>query len=72
MPRDAVTVTTEIAAPADIVSRFLTAERAAWWPDMRFEAVIGSPLVETWIEHDRQRRATGTVTRCEALADGAP
>lgn len=32
---------------------------------MRFEAVVGSPLVETWVEEGRQARATGRVTRCE-------
>lgn len=32
---------------------------------MRFEAVVGSPLVETWVEEGRQASATGSVTRCD-------
>ncbi len=33
---------------------------------MRFEAAVGSPLVETWVEGDRQVSAAGSVTRCDA------
>lgn len=33
---------------------------------MRFEAVVGSPLVETWVEKGSEASATGSVTRCEA------
>ncbi|EXJ51514.1 hypothetical protein AS96_09390 [Microbacterium sp. MRS-1] len=32
---------------------------------MRFEAAVGSPLVETWVEEGRQVCATGSVTRCD-------
>jgi len=63
--RDSVTVTADIHAPVEVVWRCLTVGRGTWWPDMRFEAVVGSPLVETWVEEGRQARATGNVTRCE-------
>lgn len=32
---------------------------------MRFDATVGSPLVETWIDDGVQATATGSVTRCE-------
>lgn len=32
---------------------------------MRFEAEVGSPLVETWVEEGQQVSATGSVTRCD-------
>ncbi len=64
--RDSVTVIASVDAPIDVVWRFLTAERNAWWPDMRFEAVVGSRLVETWVEEGREASATGSITRCEA------
>lgn len=60
-----MTVATEIDAPVEVVWRFLTVERGAWWPDMRFEAVVGSPLRETWIEDGRESSATGRITRCD-------
>ncbi|MEZ3161828.1 SRPBCC domain-containing protein [Microbacterium sp. BWT-B31] len=65
MLRDSVTVATAIVASVDVVWRFLTVGRDAWWPEMRFEAVVGSVLVETWIEDGRQASATGIVTRCD-------
>jgi len=62
---DSVTVTAGIDASIDVVWQLLTAGRSAWWPEMLFEAVVGSPLVETWIEDGRPGRATGSVTRCD-------
>ncbi|RWZ68086.1 SRPBCC domain-containing protein [Labedella populi] len=56
---------TSIHASVDVVWRCLTVGRGAWWPEMRFEAVVGSPLVETWVEEGRQASATGSVTRCD-------
>ena len=56
----------DIDAAVEVVWRYLTAGRGAWWPEMRFEAAVGSPLVETWVEGDRQMSATGSVTRCDA------
>jgi len=32
---------------------------------MRFEPVVGSPLVETWAEEGREVSATGSVTLCD-------
>lgn len=32
---------------------------------MRFEADVGSALVETWVEEGRQVSATGSIARCE-------
>lgn len=63
---DAVTVETTIDAPVEIVWRFLTAERRTWWPQMRFDAAVGAPLIETWTDEGRTATATGTVTRCTA------
>lgn len=54
-----------VDAPREVVWRFLTAERDEWWPEMRFEAAVGSPLVQTWIEDGVQSTATGHVTRCD-------
>ncbi|WP_338036771.1 SRPBCC family protein [Microbacterium arborescens] len=65
MLRDSVTVVVDIDASVEVVWRFLTAGRGAWWPEMRFEAAVGSPLVETWIEEGSQASATGSVTRCD-------
>lgn len=65
MSRDPVVVETGIDAPVEVVWRFLTVKRDAWWPEMRFEAAVGSPLVETWIEEGVQVTATGSVTRCD-------
>ncbi|MFT4213503.1 MAG: SRPBCC domain-containing protein [Microbacterium sp.] len=65
MSVDSVLVDVTIDATADVAWRFLTIERGTWWPDMRFEAFIGSPLVETWIEGGQQASATGEITRCE-------
>jgi uncharacterized protein YndB with AHSA1/START domain len=62
---DSVTVEKDIDAPVGVVWRFLTVERDAWWPEMRFEAVVGSPLVETWIEEGHQASAMGSVTQCD-------
>lgn len=55
----------EIEAHVEVVWRLLTAERGAWWPEMRFESIVGSPLVETWTEDGDQADATGRVTRCD-------
>ncbi|MDC7802979.1 MULTISPECIES: SRPBCC domain-containing protein [Microbacterium] len=65
MPRDSVTVAADLDASVEVVWRLLTAGRGAWWPEMRFEAAVGSPLVETWVEEGRQVCATGSVTRCD-------
>lgn len=63
--RDSVSVALVVAATPDVVWRALTVDRAEWWPDLRFDAVVGAPLVETWIEAGQQRQAHGFVTRCE-------
>lgn len=65
MLRDSVTVTTGVDASIEVVWQLLTAGRGAWWPEMRFEPVVGSPLVETWVEEGRPASATGSVTRCD-------
>jgi uncharacterized protein YndB with AHSA1/START domain len=55
-----------VDARAERVWHCLTAGRGTWWPEMRFDAVVGSPLVETWIDDGHEASATGTVTGCEA------
>ncbi|MGX5681018.1 SRPBCC family protein [Schumannella luteola] len=65
MVLDSVTVATEIDAVAEVVWRFLTVDRDAWWPEMQFDPVVGSPLLETWIDEGEHNSAAGTVTRCE-------
>ena len=55
-----------VEAAIDVVWRFLTVERAAWWPDLRFEARVGAALIETWNDDGREASATGIVTRCAA------
>lgn len=64
-PRDSVSVAHVVAASPAVVWRALTAGRAQWWPDLRFDAVVGAPLVETWVEAGQQRQAHGVVTRCD-------
>lgn len=59
--RDGLVVSAETAAAADVVWRALTQERAEWWPDMHFDAIVGAPLREVWIEDGAQREATGQV-----------
>jgi uncharacterized protein YndB with AHSA1/START domain len=63
--RDLVRVKTDVGAPVEVVWRFLTVDRDTWWPEMGFEAVVGSPLVETWLEEGRRASATGSVTDCD-------
>lgn len=60
-----MTVVADVDASVEVVWRFLTTARGAWWPEMRFDAAVGSPLVETWIEEGRHVSATGSVTRCD-------
>ncbi len=60
-----MTAATDIDASVEVVWWFLTTGRGAWWPEMRFETVVGSPLIETWVEEGRPARATGSVTRCD-------
>lgn len=62
--RDALQVAASIEASVNDVWRFLTTERASWWPEMRFEAAIGSPLIETWMEEGEHRQVAGVVTQC--------
>jgi uncharacterized protein YndB with AHSA1/START domain len=62
---DSVSVAHVVAATPDVVWRALTVDRVTWWPDLRFDAAVGAPVVETWIEAGRQRQAHGVVTRCE-------
>ncbi|MDO7880898.1 SRPBCC family protein [Salinibacterium soli] len=57
-------MTTEIGAPAELVWRYLTADRDEWWPEMQFDPVVGSPLLETWTDDGQRYSATGTVTGC--------
>ncbi len=66
MPSDSVTVTIDIAAPAEVVWHFLTLGRGTWWPGMVFEARVGSSLVETWLEEGRPAQAKGRIIRCDA------
>lgn len=63
MSRDSLKVEASISASAEVVWRFLTVERHTWWPDMRFDAVVGSPLVETWIDEGGPVSATGYVSQ---------
>ena len=65
MTDDGVRVTLRIAAGAEAVWHALTVGRSAWWPDMVFEAAVGAPLTESWIEHDERREASGTVTAAD-------
>ena len=66
MLRDPVTVDAIVDATPEVVWRVLTLERGSWWPDLRFEPAVGSPLVETWLDDGRPMSASGAVTRCEA------
>ena len=66
--RDAVRVGEFVGAAPGAVWWALTAGRAAWWPELAFDPVVGSPLVETWIEDGEVRSATGEVMRCDAPA----
>lgn len=59
--RDGLVVSADTAATADVVWRALTQERAEWWPDMHFDAIVGAPLREVWTEDGAQREATGRV-----------
>ncbi len=68
MTRDAVLLEVTIEASAGRVWQALTAGREAWWPELVFDAAVGSPLVETWWEDGRRATAHGTVTRCEPRA----
>lgn len=65
MTRDTVTVSATINAPRERVWRLLTVDRHVWWPDMRFDAVVGAPLRETWMDGEHEASATGNVTRCD-------
>jgi uncharacterized protein YndB with AHSA1/START domain len=64
--RDDVMVSVSVDARPESVWHCLTAGRGTWWPEMHFEAAVGSSLVETWIDDGQEASATGTVTHCEA------
>jgi uncharacterized protein YndB with AHSA1/START domain len=59
--RDGLVVSVDTAVTADAVWRALTEERSAWWPDMQFDTIVGSPLREVWIEEGAEREALGQV-----------
>lgn len=59
--RDGLVVSVDAAVTADVVWRALTQERAEWWPDMHFDAIVGAPLREVWIEDGVEREAAGQV-----------
>lgn len=65
-PPGPVAVSQPVAAPPEAVWWALTAGRAAWWPELVFDPVAGSPLVETWTEDGEVRSAAGEVVRCDA------
>jgi len=47
------------------VWRSLTADRAQWWPGMRFDAVPGALLREIYVENGVECRAWGQVREVE-------
>lgn len=57
-----VSATVRIGVAPDEVWTVLTADRATWWPEMVFDARVGAPLVETWIDGGELHRASGVVT----------
>jgi len=58
---DALAVTVQSTAAVATVWRSLTADRADWWPGMRFDAVPGGLLREIWMENDVESHAWGQV-----------
>ena len=63
---DYVSVSLSIdASPREIWGALATAKHE-WWPDMTFEAIVGAPLVERWMDGDKEKVASGTVTHAEA------
>ena len=62
MPDGVVSVSLTIDERVDDVWRAITVGRSSWWPEMVFEPIAGSALVETWIEDGEEKRATGTIT----------
>lgn len=67
MLSDSVWASASIAAESGTVWRFLTVNRATWWRDKSFEATVGLPLNETWMEDGQASHATGIVKHCLEL-----
>lgn len=63
---DRIVTGTTLACAPETVWEALTARRPDWWPELEFEPVPGSPLVETWTEDGRAMSATGRVLTIDA------
>ena len=58
---DRVTVRAQVSWTPAAVWRAATADRAGWWPELRFEPVVGEALEETWTVGDELFVARGEV-----------
>ena len=58
---DRVTVRAQVSSTPGAVWRALTTDRAGWWPELRFEPVVGAALEETWTIGDEVFVARGEV-----------
>lgn len=55
----------ESTASVLAVWRSLTDKHIEWWPDMKFEAIRGASLCETWTENGVEYQATGHVVEVQ-------
>jgi len=58
---DRVTVRAQVSSTPAAVWQALTTDRAGWWPELRFEPVVGAALEETWTIGDEVFVARGEV-----------
>ncbi|MWV59710.1 SRPBCC family protein [Rathayibacter sp. VKM Ac-2754] len=65
MGEDSASAAIEIEASPQAVWQALV-DRAAWWPELRFEPVAGSPLRETWSDGGESFEANGHVVEAAA------
>ena len=63
--QDAARAAVHLTATPEHVWRLLV-DRSAWWPELEFDAVAGSPLRETWTDSGRTLEAIGRVLAVDA------
>lgn len=62
MATNQITVPMHVNAPVGKVWSALTDSRSQWWPGLIFEPMVGSPVIEKWVEEDEFKKALGMIT----------
>ena len=62
MATNQITVPMLVNAPVATVWAALTSSRSEWWPGLIFEPMVGSPVIEKWVEDGALKKALGMIT----------